>query len=262
MKMENNRLLLITNDDGINAKGLKILIDIAREFGDIVVVAPMESQSGMSHAITMKVPLRVELVKEESGLKIYGCSGTPVDSVKLALNKILPRNPDMIISGINHGSNSSTSVIYSGTMAAAIEGCINKIPSVGLSLIDYDDDADFSHILGYVRLIIKNVLEEGIPDQTCLNVNFPGLNGEVIKGMKICRQNNGYWKEEFEKRTDPSRRNYYWLTGRYLNLEPQATDTDEWALQNNYISIVPIKVDFTSHHTIQKLKNWEEKNEK
>lgn len=251
------KLILVTNDDGVNSKGIQTLAKIASKFGKIVVAAPLEGQSGMSHAITIKSPLRIKKTKTIDKIEFYGCSGTPVDSVKLAINKILRRKPDLILSGINHGSNASTSIVYSGTMAAAIEGCINRIPSLGFSVLDWKEDTEFSHLNLYIENIIKNVLEGGLPDGICLNINMPRENGKMIKGIKICRQNNGYWKEEFDHRKDPGNNDYFWLTGEYINLEPKAKDTDEWALKNNYISVVPVKIDFTCYDTILHLKHWE-----
>lgn len=251
-------LILVTNDDGVHAPGIKNLIETIRPLGNVIVVAPDEGRSGMSHAITIKFPLRIQKIKEEEGLTVYSCSGTPVDCVKLAIDQILDKYPDIILSGINHGSNSSISVVYSGTMAAAMEGGLHGIPSIGFSLLDYSIHADFSHVSGYVSEIVKNVLLNGLPENVVLNVNFP-VNTEIeIKGLKICRQAMGIWKGEFEKRTDPHTRDYFWLTGFFQNFEAEATDTDEWALQNNYVSVVPVRVDLTSHSSIQKLKTFYE----
>ncbi len=254
--MEREKLILVTNDDGVEAKGLKSLIETVREFGKVIVVAPEESQSGMSHAITTKFPIRVRIVKKEEGLEIYSCSGTPVDCVKLALHQLLGRKPDMLVSGINHGSNASVSVVYSGTMAAAIEGGINKITSIGFSLLDYSADADFETAGIYVKRIIEKVFMNGIAEGICLNVNIPVGKENELKGIKVCRQTDGYWQEEFEKRIDPGKREYYWLTGYFSNSEPLADDTDEWALQNKFVSIVPIRIDFTSYSRIKELKKW------
>lgn len=254
--MEKERLILVTNDDGVEAKGLKSLVEIVREFGKVVVVAPEESQSGMSHAITTKFPLRVRTVKEEKGLEIYSCSGTPVDCVKLALHQLLDRKPDMLVSGINHGSNASVSIVYSGTMAAAIEGSINKINSIGFSLVDYSANADFDAAGIYVRRIVGKVFMNGMWNGTCLNVNIPAGKENELKGIKVCRQTDGYWQEEFEKRIDPNNREYYWLTGYFSNSEPLADDTDEWALKNKFVSVVPIQTDFTSYARVKELKKW------
>lgn len=255
--MEKEKLFLLTNDDGINARGLAALVDVVRPFGKIIVLAPEEGQSGMSHAITVKHPIRIKKVSEEEGLVRYSSNGTPVDCVKLAINKILDRKPDMILSGINHGSNSSSSVIYSGTMAAAIEGCLNAIPSIGFSLLDYSPDANFSSIVKYAGIILAEALEKGIPGETCLNVNFPVNTYHKIKGIRFCRQNKGVWKEEFDHRKDPQNRDYYWLTGEFHNLEPEAEDTDEFALHNNYVSVVPVQVDLTSYRALDQLKQWD-----
>ncbi len=254
--MKKERLILISNDDGIHAKGLENLIDAAREFGNVVVAAPAEAMSGMSHAITIKTPLRSREIKHEKGLRVYSCQGTPVDCIKLALNQILDRRPDMVLSGINHGSNSSASVVYSGTMAAAMEGCVNQIPSAGFSLLDYDPDADFSASVKIVKKVIKNIIDNGLEKGTCLNVNIPAVDFKDINGIKVCRQTKGYWKEEFVKRTDPQRGEYFWLTGYYYNMELEAEDTDEFALQNNFVSIVPLKVDLTDYASIEKLRKW------
>ncbi|HDJ33725.1 MAG TPA: 5'/3'-nucleotidase SurE [Bacteroidetes bacterium] len=256
-KNERKPLILITNDDGIRAKGLKALAKVAREFGRVVVMAPQESRSGMSHAITSEHPLRVYEQKSEPGYREYACTGTPVDCVKLALNRLLEEKPDLVLSGVNHGSNDSISVFYSGTMAAAIEGCINKIPSVGFSLLDYDQDADFTVAEKYVRILIDRVLKNGLPAGICLNVNIPALPEDSVKGVKICRQTDGIWQEEFVRRTDPFERDYYWLTGFFRNFESEAEDTDEWALQHGYVSVVPIKTDLTDYDLINTLKQWD-----
>jgi len=253
---KNERLILVTNDDGIQAKGLKALIEVVKPFGEVVVIAPAESRSGMSHAITVKHPIRVKTIKEEPNLTLFCCNGTPVDCVKLAINTLLDRKPDLIVSGINHGSNSSASILYSGTMAAALEGCLNGIPSIGFSLLDYSPDAEFKGTVKYISDIIKKAFTSGIPAGTCLNVNFPKENSQDIKGVKICRQTKGVWIEEFDKRTDPQKKTYYWLTGEFTNLEPDAKDTDEWALQNNYVSIVPVQTDLTSYQAIDHFRKW------
>jgi len=255
--VKERKLILVTNDDGIFSQGIEVLSEIASIYGDVVVVAPLEGQSGMSHAITIKYPLRIKKIKTKKNIDYIGCSGTPVDSVKLALNKILPKKPDLILSGINHGSNASTSIVYSGTMAAAIEGCINKIPSVGFSILDWKENTEFTHVNHYIGNIIEMVINKGLQEGICLNVNMPRINGEQIRGVKICRQNNGYWQEEFDHRKDPHNNEYFWLTGEFINLEPLADDTDEWALKNNFISIVPIKVDFTCFDSLKNLKHWE-----
>ncbi len=258
--MNRRPLILVTNDDGMYASGMEALINVARQFGDVVAISSREPMSGMSHAITIKVPLRVNLISEEPGLIRYVCNGTPVDGVKLVFNSLSERKPDLLLSGINHGSNSSSSVLYSGTMAAAMEGAINHIPSIGFSLLDYDPAADFSPCIPYVEEVSRHVLDNGLPDGICLNVNIPSLPSEKIKGIKICSQANGYWKEEFEKRSDPNGREYFWLTGFFHNREPEngGTETDEWALKKGYVSVVPINTDLTAYGTMERMKSLEQ----
>ena len=253
------KLILVCNDDGIHARGLESLVDVVRPLGRVLVVAPMEGQSGMSHAITIKVPLRLHRVRQdhEEQVEWYVCNGTPVDCVKLALNRLVDRKPDLLVSGINHGGNASASIVYSGTMAAAMEGCINGIPSIGLSLLDISRDADFSTARLFSRSIIRACLAEPLPEGICLNVNIPAKPLDMICGIRICRQTRGLWKEEFDKRTDPNSHDYYWLTGEFHNLEPDADDTDEWALSNHYVSVVPVKTDLTSYETINQIRHWE-----
>ncbi len=257
--MNRSPLILVTNDDGMHAGGMEALISLARQFGDVVAISSREPMSGMSHAITIKVPLRVKLVSEEPGLTRYVCNGTPVDGVKLVFNSLSEHKPDLLLSGINHGSNSSSSVLYSGTMAAAMEGAVNHIPSIGFSLLDYDPKADFTACVPYAEEVITYVLERGLPDGICLNVNIPALSSEKIKGIRICSQANGYWKEEFEKRTDPTGSEYYWLTGFFHNREPEngGTGTDEWALKNGYVSVVPISTDLTAYGVLEQMKSLE-----
>jgi 5'-nucleotidase len=249
-------VILVTNDDGLEAKGLKALIEVMKPLGKVVVVAPSAPQSGMSHAITVRVPLRLTKVTEEHDLSVYKCYGTPVDCVKMALNSLLPQKPNLLVSGINHGSNASASVFYSGTIGAALEGCINEISSIGFSLLNLSHDADFTTAKHYADLITRKVLENGLPKSICLNVNIPDTEKQNIAGIKICRQNKGYWQEKFDKRTDPMGKHYYWLTGYFHNTEPHATDTDEWALNHQYISIVPLHIDLTSYETLDKMKQW------
>ncbi|MCF8303034.1 MAG: 5'/3'-nucleotidase SurE [Bacteroidales bacterium] len=247
--------ILVTNDDGIMAPGLRHLINIVRDYGDVVVVAPDKPQSGMAHAITISTPIRLEKIHEEEGYKEYACNGTPVDCVKAGEKIILERNPDLLVSGINHGSNSSINVIYSGTMAAVLESAAEGIPSIGFSLVDYSMDAQFNHAEKHIRRIIEQVVNNGLPERICLNVNIPSVNGGEIKGTKVCRQAKAYWDETFESRVDPRRKDYYWLTGVFKNLD-QGEDTDEHALANNYISVVPVQLDLTAHHVINTLKKW------
>lgn len=249
-------LILITNDDGYYSSGINALIQVGLCFGEVVVVAPDESRSGMSHAITIKEPLRINLIKTEKNLTIYSTNGTPVDCVKLAINQILKRKPDLLLSGINHGSNASVSILYSGTMGAVMEGCINGITSIGFSITDYNKNPDFEASIFYAKKIIDKVIEKSITNGSCLNVNIPVGTLEEIKGIKICRQTKGLWKEEFDKRTDPHKSDYYWLTGFFENHEPNDNNTDEWALNNKYISIVPAKIDLTDYNEIENLKKW------
>lgn len=251
--------ILITNDDGIKAKGINQLIEIAKEFGEVTVVAPNTSRSGMSSAITVDLPIRLKLYQQTKDATLYSCTGTPVDCIKIAFDKILDEKPDLILSGINHGSNSSVSVHYSGTLGATLEGCIHEIPSIGLSLSDYHPDADFKPMIPYLRSILKNALENGLPVGTCLNINAP--KGE-IKGIEFCRQGYGRWVEEFDKRTDPHGGDYFWITGYYKNMDNGSKDTDNHILNENKISIVPIKVDMTDYQALSSLKNWDLTNEK
>jgi 5'-nucleotidase len=244
---------LLTNDDGVYAKGLKELIEVMRLFGDLVVVAPDGPRSGLSHAITVDKPLRVNKLEEDDGFLFYSCNGTPVDCVKLACNQLMSRKPDFIISGINHGANSSVSILYSGTMGAALEGCIHGVPSIGFSLSDYDTDADFSKSKMVVARVFQTVAENGLPDGVCLNVNIP--KGD-IKGINFCRQTRGKWEEEFEKRTDPHGREYYWLTGYFNNAESEAKDTDDYALANGFVSVVPVSLDLTAYSSFQFMQSW------
>jgi 5'-nucleotidase len=247
----NKPLILVTNDDGYFAPGLAVLIDMVKPYGDVLVVAPEQGVSGMSHAITIKVPLRVVKIKQEENVTIYKLNGTPVDCIKLGLNQLADRRPTMVVSGINHGSNSSISVIYSGTMGGALEGCLNGIPSLGFSLCSHSMSADFSLVKKYGTGIFIDALKNGLPKDTCLNINFPVIAEKDFKGIKVCRQAKGVWKEEYEKRIDPHGGEYYWLTGNFHNHENGNTDTDEWALNHNFASIVPVKTDFTDYETLK-----------
>lgn len=252
--MKNERLILVTNDDGYSAKGFRAAIEVARTFGRVVAVAPERTQSGMSQAITMYNPLFLKKQHEEEGVVIYSFSGTPVDCVKMAFDYLLEdRRVDLVISGINHGSNAAVNVLYSGTMGAAIEGSFYGCPSIGLSLTDHDLDADFEAAVHFGREIVGKVLEAGMADSLCLNINFPIAKIDQIKGIRVCRQTNGYWKEEFYHHEDPRGREYFWLTGEFINREPEAEDTDEWALANNYVAIVPVQVDLTDYRRKKEL---------
>lgn len=254
MNKTHRPVILVTNDDGITAPGIAALVEVMNEIGDVFVVAPDSPQSATGHSITISKPLRLDKVAL-FGDQSYQCSGTPVDCVKLAINKVIHRKPDLCVSGINHGSNSSINVIYSGTMSAAMEGAIEGIPSVGFSLLDYNLDADFTASKKYVREIALKVLEKGLPTGSLLNVNIPSA-AHKIKGIKICRQAKAKWKEEFDERLDPNKRPYYWLTGKFIN-EDHGFDTDEWALANHYVSVVPVHFDFTAHYAIPYLNDWQ-----
>lgn len=255
--MSKRPLILITNDDGIFSPGISSLVKTAAQFGDVVVVAPDKPQSGMGHAITINATLRIQKTNYHQALMEYSCTGTPVDCVKMAVNHILKRRPDLVLSGINHGSNSSINVIYSGTMSAAIEGALEGTPSIGFSLCDYSIEADFTASEKFVANIIQNAIKTGMPAGLCLNVNIPKLGKDEIRGTKIVRQAKANWVERFEERKDPYGREYYWLTGEFVNFEPESVDTDEWALTNGYISIVPTQADLTAHQHLQTLKYFE-----
>lgn len=249
--MSQKPLILVTNDDGIFAPGITALAKIASKFGDIVVVAPDKPQSGMGHAITINSTIRIQKSHYHKALMEYSCSGTPVDCVKMAVNHILKKRPDLVISGINHGSNSSINVIYSGTMSAAIEGALEGTPSIGFSLCDYSIEADFAQAEKFIEKIIEQTLKNGMPKGVCLNVNIPKLKAEDIKGIKVVRQAKANWVERFDERKDPYGRDYYWLTGEFVNFEPESLDTDEWALSNGYISVVPTQADLTAHSVLK-----------
>lgn len=251
---KDDKLILLTNDDGLYAAGLKSLLEVMEEFGKVILISTLESMSGMSQALTVKVPLRVKLLEENDKHRIYACNGTPTDCVKLAVNQLVERMPDWVVSGINHGSNSSVSVLYSGTMAAAIEGCLYGLQSVGFSYNNFSPTADFSVCKKFIRIVMNRLAEEPLPPGVCLNVNIPDAKNGEITGIRICRQSKGNWKEEFEKRKDPMGKTYYWLTGIFRNHEPEATDTDEWAIANNFVSVVPVTIDMTAHWYLDNLK--------
>lgn len=248
-------LILVTNDDGITAPGLKALVQVASKIGKVVVIAPDSPQSGMGHAITINSPIRIEKSEVFDDIEAHTCSGTPVDCVKVGIFHILKRKPDLIISGINHGSNAATNVIYSGTMSAAVEGAMENIPSIGFSLDDFDHEADFEPTQHYAKLIIDKALSNEFPTNVCLNVNVPKLPISKLKGMRVCRQANAFWEDRFDERIDPIGKKYYWLTGEFKDQE-QAEDTDMAALKNGYVSIVPVQFDMTAHHAISQINKW------
>jgi 5'-nucleotidase len=254
--MEKKPLILVTNDDGITAPGIRALIEVMQEIGNVTVVAPDKPQSATGHAITINNTLYINKISgDNAAFAEYSCSGTPVDCVKLAVNEILKQKPDLCVSGVNHGSNSSINVIYSGTMSAAVEAGIENIPAIGFSLLDYEWNADFGQIKSFIKKIALEVLANSLPNGVILNVNFPKLKEKDIKGIKVCRQAKAIWMEKFDKRKTPFGRDYYWLTGEFVNLD-KGEDTDEWALEHGYISVVPVQFDLTAHHAIQEINTW------
>ncbi len=253
--MANRPLILVTNDDGITAPGIRTLIAVMNTIGDVVVVAPDSPQSGMGHAITVNDTLYCRRENIDNGPQVeYSTSGTPADCVKLAKHEILDRVPDLCVSGINHGSNSSINVIYSGTMSAAIEAGIEGIPAIGFSLCDYSWEANFEPLMPFVKSITKHVLKNGLPEGVVLNVNFP-RDVENIKGIKACRQARGNWEEAFDKRQSPHGQDYYWLSGKFINLD-SGDDTDTWALNHGYASVVPTQFDLTDYTSLNAIKSW------
>ena len=255
--MSKKPLILVTNDDGITAPGILALIEVMETLGDVVVVAPDSPQSGMGHAITINNTLHLDKVsKKGEKTQKYSCSGTPADCVKIAVNEVLDRKPNLCVSGINHGSNSSINVIYSGTMSAAIEAGIEGIPAIGFSNLNYNWEANFEASKKYVKRITKNALKHGIAEGVILNVNIPDLEEKDIKGIKVCRQARANWKEKFDKRKTPQGKDYYWLTGKFVNYD-NGSDTDEWALKEGYVSVVPVQFDMTAHHYMQQLNTWQ-----
>jgi len=245
-------LILVTNDDGITAPGIRHLVEFMNEIGDVIVVAPNSPQSGKGHAITINSTLTFEEINLEGPQKDYSLSGTPVDCVKFALDKVLTRKPDLVVSGINHGSNSSINVIYSGTMSAAVEAGVEGLQAIGFSLLDFSWEADFTQAKDYIQSIVKRVLENPIPKGIVLNVNIPKLSKEEIKGVKVCKQAHAKWEEGFDERTNPHGKKYYWLSGYFNNMD-QSEDADETALGEGYISIVPVKFDLTAYEYINDL---------
>ncbi len=252
-------LILVTNDDGITARGIFNLVSVMKELGEVLVVAPDSPQSGMGHAITVGDTLRLTESFIFEGVKAYECSGTPADCVKMARHFVCKegRQPDIVVSGINHGSNTSISVLYSGTMSAAIEGAIEGTPAIGFSLCDYSHKADFSHTPEIVKKITQQALSKHLPKGVALNVNIPPKRNEAVKGIRICRQANAKWAEEFVERYDPNGRSYFWMTGNFVNFD-KGEDNDEWAIANNYVSVVPCQFDLTAHQAIPILnEDWE-----
>ncbi|MDA3819956.1 MAG: 5'/3'-nucleotidase SurE [Candidatus Delongbacteria bacterium] len=248
--------ILISNDDGPDARGLHSLIKVAKEFGDIVVVVPEEGQSGKSHSITVKHPLRVREIPRSDDVIFYVVSGTPVDCLKIALDQLLDKKPDMVLSGIIHGSNSAISVMYSGTMGVVLEAGIHRIPAAGFSLLNHTYDADFTLSEDIIRMVVPKIMENSLPEMVVLNVNIPDINPEDFKGIEVCRQTFGVWQGEFEKRQDPSGNPYYWLTGYFENNEDGTPNTDEYVLKRNKVAIVPVKPDLTDFNSLQIMSEW------
>ena len=257
--MAERPLILVTNDDGITAPGIKALVEVAQQLGEVVVVAPDSPQSGMGHAISVHDPIRLHPARVFPGIEAYECSGTPADCVKLAKNIVLKdREVHLCVSGINHGSNASINIIYSGTLSAAMEASLEGVASIGFSLLDYDYSANFEHGKPYIKKLMEYVLEHGMENGNLLNVNIPSLQTEEIKGLKVCRQAEARWVEEFMEATDPRGQKYYWLTGKFQN-DDHGEDTDIWALENGYISVVPSMHDLTNYKALKTLKDLEVK---
>ncbi len=255
--MENKKpFILISNDDGYQAKGINSLVDMIRDMADILVCAPESGRSGMACAFSANDPLVLVPQRQEEGLEVWSCNGTPVDCVKLALEELCKeRRPQMVIGGINHGDNASVNAHYSGTMGVTLEGCMKYIPSLAFSLCTHDWFADFESLRPYIRKIVRKVLDDGLPKGVCLNVNFPVV--DQFKGVRICRMASGTWDNEVVKCRHPRGYDYWWMVGRYTNDEPEAEDTDNWALRHGYIAITPTKIDITSYEMIEQMKNWD-----
>jgi 5'-nucleotidase len=254
LKMNEKPLILITNDDGVKAPGIRALINYIRPFGRVVVVAPDRPQSGTAHAVTIAHPLRLELITMEADYEEYSCNGTPADCVKLAFKIVMRRRPDFLFSGINHGTNASINIVYSGTMAAVLEGALAGVPSVGFSLNNYSLNADFGPSEKFVKSIAADVIANGLPEGVCLNVNIPDVPAEKILGIKLSRQAGGTWEEDFDEREDPNGRKYYWMKGVYAQIG-NGEDTDQWAMEHNYVAVVPVQFDLTANHAIELLRN-------
>jgi len=247
-------LLLISNDDGYQAKGIRCLVEMLSDLGDIVVCAPEDARSGFSCAFSATTPLRLQLRERREGVEVWSCNGTPVDCVKMALAEIVPRKPDMVIGGINHGDNASVNTHYSGTMGVTLEGCMKYIPSVAFSLCDHREDADFEPLRQLIRQITSRILAEGLPTGVCLNVNFPLV--PTFKGVRVCRMAKGTWGSEVTRCHHPRGYDYWWMVGTYINDEPDADDTDNWALTHGYVAITPTQTDVTAYSALQQIESW------
>ena len=254
--MSDKPTILVTNDDSLYAKGISALVEAVKDLGEVWVVAPDKPQSGTGHAITIHNPLRLRKSRRFAPIETYSCSGTPVDCVKLAIYEIMGKRPTLVVSGINHGTNAGTNILYSGTMSAAVEGAIEGIPSIGFSLLDHSFDADFDAAAEVAHKISKLVIDKGLPKGVCLNVNIPKGKRDELNGIKICRQGHAYWEDAFDKRQDPSGQNYFWLTGEFVETD-KGEDTDMWALDNKFVSVVPTQFDMTAYHLISNLNEWE-----
>jgi 5'-nucleotidase len=253
VKKKEKPVILITNDDDITSPGIKNLVEAVKHLGKVVVVAPDKPQSGMGHAITIGEPLRMNRMKNIfDDIEAYATSGTPVDCVKLAVDKILRRKPDICLSGINHGANHSINIIYSGTMSAAMEASIEGIPSIGFSLLDYRYEADFTGARQTVTKIVSSLINKKLDKHLLLNVNIPSVPAKELKGIKICKQAYAKYEEDFDERMDPQGKKYYWLTGEFVNFD-KSKETDVWALQHNYVSVVPVQFDLTNYALKKKL---------
>ena len=248
-------LLLISNDDGYQAKGINSLVEMLSDLADMVVCAPENARSGFSCAFSATIPLRLKLCAKRPGIEIWSCNGTPVDCVKMALAELVPRRPDMVIGGINHGDNASVNAHYSGTMGVTLEGCMKYIPSVAFSLCDHSEDADFEPLRPLIRTITSKVLAEGLPVGVCLNVNFPLV--PIYQGVKVCRMAAGTWSGEVTKCHHPRGYDYWWMMGHYQNDEPESEDTDNWALSHGYVAITPTQIDLTAYQAIEQIKSWQ-----
>lgn len=249
-------LILIANDDGYKAKGINSLVDMVRDMGDVIVCAPEGGRSGFACAFSATTPLTLTLRHREEGVEVWSCNGTPVDCVKMALAELCPRKPDLVLGGINHGDNASVNTHYSGTMGVTMEGCMKYIPSMAFSLCDYRADADFEPLRPYVRQMVQRVLREGLPTGVCLNVNFPLT--PAFQGVKVCRMAKGTWGNEVTRCHHPRGYDYWWMVGQYTNDEPEAADTDNWALGHGYVAITPTQVDVTAYEALANMKDWEQ----
>ena len=247
-------LILISNDDGYAAKGINCLIDMVKDYGDVLVCAPDGPRSGQACAFSATTPLSLTLQRKDDGVEVWSCNGTPVDCVKMALANLCPRKPDVVIGGINHGDNASVNTHYSGTMGVVLEGCMKYIPSIAYSLCDYRADADFSPMEPYVRDITQRILRDGLPQGVCLNVNFP--LEPTYKGVKICRMAKGTWGNEVAKCHHLRGYDYWWMVGSYTNDEPDAEDTDNWALTHGYVAVTPTQIDVTAYSVLERIRSW------